>query len=110
MVKDARLLVREFQSKNLGSVEIICWCLSFCSENGFEEGLSLLGLVSGLFNAVWSLGYVENHTLTLSICPFLLLLYRSIGNLPFAQLWTVSKNPTACFASTLSAILFYVFE
>ncbi|KAL8186536.1 UNVERIFIED_CONTAM: hypothetical protein K2H54_073584 [Gekko kuhli] len=25
-------------------------------ENGFEEGLSLLGLVSGLFNAVWSLG------------------------------------------------------
>ncbi|XP_031957652.1 MFS-type transporter SLC18B1 isoform X4 [Corvus moneduloides] len=26
------------------------------SENGFEEGLSLLGLVSGLFNAMWSLG------------------------------------------------------
>ncbi|XP_060095518.1 MFS-type transporter SLC18B1 isoform X2 [Heteronotia binoei] len=26
------------------------------SEHGFEEGLSLLGLVSGLFSAVWSLG------------------------------------------------------
>lgn len=35
--------------------------LSSCSENGFEEGLSLLGLVSGLFNAMWSLGYVCSH-------------------------------------------------
>ncbi|POI24293.1 hypothetical protein CIB84_011957, partial [Bambusicola thoracicus] len=33
------------------------------SENGFEEGLSLLGLVSGLFNAVWSLGAFIGPTL-----------------------------------------------
>uniref|UniRef100_A0ACB8GBQ2 Uncharacterized protein n=3 Tax=Sphaerodactylus townsendi TaxID=933632 RepID=A0ACB8GBQ2_9SAUR len=30
--------------------------LSCAYENGFEEGLSLLGLVSGLFNGLWSLG------------------------------------------------------
>ncbi|XP_066470820.1 MFS-type transporter SLC18B1 isoform X2 [Tiliqua scincoides] len=30
--------------------------LNCACENGFEEGLSLLGLVSGLFGAVWSLG------------------------------------------------------
>ena len=32
--------------------------VSFCSENGFEEGLSTLGLVSGLFGARWSVGWV----------------------------------------------------
>ena len=32
--------------------------VSFCSENGFEEGLSTLGLVSGLFGAMWSVGWV----------------------------------------------------
>ncbi|XP_015266809.1 PREDICTED: MFS-type transporter SLC18B1 isoform X1 [Gekko japonicus] len=32
-------------------------------ENGFEEGLSLLGLISGLFNAVWSLGSFVGPTL-----------------------------------------------
>ncbi|XP_076189746.1 MFS-type transporter SLC18B1 isoform X2 [Aptenodytes patagonicus] len=33
------------------------------SENGFEEGLSLLGLVSGLFSAMWSLGAFAGPTL-----------------------------------------------
>lgn len=34
-------------------------CIYFCcSENGFEDSLSTLGLVSGLFSAVWSAGYV----------------------------------------------------
>ncbi|XP_010216073.1 PREDICTED: MFS-type transporter SLC18B1 isoform X2 [Tinamus guttatus] len=33
------------------------------SENGFEEGLSLLGLVSGLFSAMWSLGSFVGPTL-----------------------------------------------
>ncbi|XP_010216080.1 PREDICTED: MFS-type transporter SLC18B1 isoform X3 [Tinamus guttatus] len=32
-------------------------------ENGFEEGLSLLGLVSGLFSAMWSLGSFVGPTL-----------------------------------------------
>lgn len=30
--------------------------VSLCSENGFEQGLSTLGLVSGFFGAAWSLG------------------------------------------------------
>lgn len=29
---------------------------SLCSENGFEEGISTLGLVSGLVSAMWSVG------------------------------------------------------
>lgn len=29
---------------------------SLCSDNGFEEGLSTLALVSGLFGAMWSVG------------------------------------------------------
>ena len=29
-----------------------------CSENGFQEGLSTIGMVSGLFGAVWSFGWV----------------------------------------------------
>lgn len=29
-----------------------------CSEQGYEEGLSTLGMVSGLFGAVWSMGWV----------------------------------------------------
>lgn len=33
------------------------FCFYF-SENGFEDSLSTLGLVSGLFSAVWSAGYV----------------------------------------------------
>ncbi|XP_075270156.1 MFS-type transporter SLC18B1 isoform X2 [Opisthocomus hoazin] len=32
-------------------------------ESGFEEGLGLLGLVSGLFNAMWSLGAFAGPTL-----------------------------------------------
>uniref|UniRef100_A0A672FMF0 Major facilitator superfamily (MFS) profile domain-containing protein n=1 Tax=Salarias fasciatus TaxID=181472 RepID=A0A672FMF0_SALFA len=31
-------------------------CGRSCSEDGFQEGLSTLGMVSGLFGAVWSLG------------------------------------------------------
>ncbi|XP_061479848.1 MFS-type transporter SLC18B1 isoform X3 [Rhineura floridana] len=37
--------------------------LSHAYENGFEEGLGLLGLVSGLFSAIWSLGSFVGPTL-----------------------------------------------
>uniref|UniRef100_A0ABM5G4Q5 MFS-type transporter SLC18B1 isoform X1 n=2 Tax=Pogona vitticeps TaxID=103695 RepID=A0ABM5G4Q5_9SAUR len=37
--------------------------ISYAYENGFEEGLSLLGLVSGLFNAMWSTGSFVGPTL-----------------------------------------------
>ncbi|XP_019393613.1 PREDICTED: MFS-type transporter SLC18B1 isoform X1 [Crocodylus porosus] len=37
--------------------------ISCAYENGFEEGLSLLGLVSGLFSAMWSLGSFVGPTL-----------------------------------------------
>ncbi|XP_077208691.1 MFS-type transporter SLC18B1 isoform X2 [Paroedura picta] len=39
--------------------EILCCAY----ENGFEEGLSLLGLISGLFSAIWSLGSFVGPTL-----------------------------------------------
>ncbi|XP_054836797.1 MFS-type transporter SLC18B1 isoform X2 [Eublepharis macularius] len=37
--------------------------LNCAYENGFQEGLSLLGLVSGLFSALWSLGSFVGPTL-----------------------------------------------
>ncbi|XP_053143687.1 MFS-type transporter SLC18B1 isoform X2 [Hemicordylus capensis] len=43
-------------SLGMSSIPIFPEILSCAYENGFEEGLSLLGLVSGLFSAAWSLG------------------------------------------------------
>ena len=35
-----------------------CTFFPLCSDLGYEEGLSTLGMVSGLFGAVWSTGWV----------------------------------------------------
>ncbi|NXJ77746.1 S18B1 protein, partial [Trogon melanurus] len=43
-------------SLGMSAIPVFPEILQCAYENGFEEGLSLLGLVSGLFNAVWSLG------------------------------------------------------
>ncbi|NXO66347.1 S18B1 protein, partial [Phainopepla nitens] len=43
-------------SLGMSAIPIFPEMLQCAYENGFEEGLSLLGLVSGLFNAMWSLG------------------------------------------------------
>uniref|UniRef100_H0ZMW0 Solute carrier family 18 member B1 n=1 Tax=Taeniopygia guttata TaxID=59729 RepID=H0ZMW0_TAEGU len=43
-------------SLGMSAIPVFPEILQCAHENGFEEGLSLLGLVSGLFNAMWSLG------------------------------------------------------
>ncbi|XP_009079383.1 PREDICTED: MFS-type transporter SLC18B1, partial [Acanthisitta chloris] len=43
-------------SLGMSAIPVFPEVLQCAYENGFEEGLSLLGLVSGLFNAMWSLG------------------------------------------------------
>ncbi|XP_027489832.1 MFS-type transporter SLC18B1 isoform X1 [Corapipo altera] len=43
-------------SIGMSAIPVFPEILQCAYENGFEEGLSLLGLVSGLFNAMWSLG------------------------------------------------------
>lgn len=56
-------------------VVVIYYVLMQRSEYGFEESLSTLGLVSGLFSAVWSAGCVLNSSLDVLLkCSF----YNSI--------------------------------
>ncbi|XP_065536924.1 MFS-type transporter SLC18B1 isoform X4 [Lathamus discolor] len=50
-------------SLGMSAIPVFPEILQCAYENGFEEGLSLLGLVSGLFNAMWSLGAFAGPTL-----------------------------------------------
>ncbi|XP_021246943.1 MFS-type transporter SLC18B1 isoform X2 [Numida meleagris] len=50
-------------SLGMSAIPVFPEILQYAYENGFEEGLSLLGLVSGLVNAVWSLGAFIGPTL-----------------------------------------------
>ncbi|NWR72019.1 S18B1 protein, partial [Centropus unirufus] len=50
-------------SLGMSAIPVFPEILHCAHENGFEEGLSLLGLVSGLFNAMWSLGAFVGPTL-----------------------------------------------
>ncbi|XP_040553070.1 MFS-type transporter SLC18B1 isoform X1 [Gallus gallus] len=50
-------------SLGMSAIPVFPEILQCAYENGFEEGLSLLGLVSGLFNAMWSLGAFIGPTL-----------------------------------------------
>ncbi|XP_053917792.1 MFS-type transporter SLC18B1 isoform X2 [Cuculus canorus] len=50
-------------SLGMSAIPLFPEVLHCAHENGFEEGLSLLGLVSGLFNAMWSLGAFVGPTL-----------------------------------------------
>ncbi|XP_072711989.1 MFS-type transporter SLC18B1 isoform X3 [Ciconia boyciana] len=50
-------------SLGMSAIPVFPEILHCAYENGFEEGLSLLGLVSGLFNATWSLGAFAGPTL-----------------------------------------------
>ncbi|NWX47180.1 S18B1 protein, partial [Steatornis caripensis] len=47
----------------MSAIPVLPEVLHCAHENGFEEGLSLLGLVSGLFSAMWSLGAFAGPTL-----------------------------------------------
>ncbi|NWR59025.1 S18B1 protein, partial [Bucorvus abyssinicus] len=50
-------------SLGMCAIPVFPEALQCAYENGFEEGLSLLGLVSGLFSAMWSLGAFTGPTL-----------------------------------------------
>nr|XP_030709279.1 MFS-type transporter SLC18B1 isoform X3 [Globicephala melas] len=68
------------------------------SENGFEEGLSTLGLVSGLFGALWSVGAFVGPTLGG-------FLYEKIG---FE--WAAALQGLWALTSGLVMGLFYLLE
>ncbi|XP_029079933.1 MFS-type transporter SLC18B1 isoform X2 [Monodon monoceros] len=72
--------------------------VSLCSENGFEEGLSTLGLVSGLFGALWSVGAFVGPTLGG-------FLYEKIG---FE--WAAALQGLWALTSGLVMGLFYLLE
>ncbi|XP_069344323.1 MFS-type transporter SLC18B1 [Eulemur rufifrons] len=72
--------------------------LSCAYENGFEEGLSTLGLVSGLFSAMWSVGAFIGPTLGG-------FLYEKIG---FE--WAAAIQGLWALISGLAMGLFYVLE
>ncbi|KAH0622312.1 hypothetical protein JD844_024502 [Phrynosoma platyrhinos] len=57
------MLVLAGFSLGMSGMPVFPEILSCAYENGFEEGLSLLGLVSGLFSAIWSLGSFVGPTL-----------------------------------------------
>ncbi|XP_030303201.1 MFS-type transporter SLC18B1 isoform X6 [Calypte anna] len=70
LVSDKLPYLRKWLLVSGGSLTALCFfmlgpapVLHIESENGFEEGLSLLGLVSGLFSAMWSLGAFAGPTL-----------------------------------------------
>ncbi|KAM9060715.1 MFS-type transporter SLC18B1 isoform 2-T2 [Megaptera novaeangliae] len=72
--------------------------LSCAHENGFEEGLSTLGLVSGLFGALWSVGAFLGPTLGG-------FLYEKIG---FE--WAAALQGLWALTSGLVMGLFYLLE
>ncbi|XP_042795794.1 MFS-type transporter SLC18B1 [Panthera leo] len=72
--------------------------LSCAYENGFEEGLSTLGLVSGLFSAMWSVGAFMGPTLGG-------FLYEKIG---FE--WAAAVQGLWALTSGLAMGLFYLWE
>ncbi|XP_032636400.1 MFS-type transporter SLC18B1-like isoform X5 [Chelonoidis abingdonii] len=57
------MLVLTGFSLGMSSIPLFPEVLHCAYENGFEEGLSVLGLVSGLFSAMWSLGAFVGPTL-----------------------------------------------
>lgn len=57
------MLVLTGFSLGMSGIPLFPEMLHCAYENGFEEGLSVLGLVSGLFSAMWSLGAFVGPTL-----------------------------------------------
>uniref|UniRef100_A0A8C3XK78 Major facilitator superfamily (MFS) profile domain-containing protein n=1 Tax=Chelydra serpentina TaxID=8475 RepID=A0A8C3XK78_CHESE len=57
------MLVLTGFSLGMSAIPLFPEMLQCAYENGFEEGLSVLGLVSGLFSAMWSVGAFVGPTL-----------------------------------------------
>lgn len=72
--------------------------LSYAHENGFEEGLSTLGLVSGLLGAMWSIGSFAGPVLGG-------FLYEKIG---FE--WAAALQGLCALASGLPMALYYLLQ
>ncbi|XP_069462774.1 MFS-type transporter SLC18B1 isoform X2 [Ambystoma mexicanum] len=68
------------------------------SENGFEEGLSTLGLVSGLFSAMWSVGGFLGPTL------------GGFLNDKFHFEWAAAIQGAISLAVGLAVAIFYIHE
>ncbi|XP_070595954.1 MFS-type transporter SLC18B1 isoform X1 [Erythrolamprus reginae] len=67
-------------------------------ENGFEEGLSLLGLVSGLFGALWALGSFVGPTL------------GGFLNEKLGFEWSTVIQGGFTLLSGLAAAIYYIYE
>ncbi|KAM6465752.1 MFS-type transporter SLC18B1 isoform 2-T2 [Liasis olivaceus] len=72
--------------------------LSSAYENGFEEGLSLLGLVSGLFGALWALGSFVGPTL------------GGFLNEKVGFEWSAAIQGGFSLLSGLASAIFYIYE
>ncbi|XP_007425995.1 MFS-type transporter SLC18B1 [Python bivittatus] len=72
--------------------------LSCAYENGFEEGLSLLGLVSGLFGALWALGSFVGPTL------------GGFLNEKVGFEWSAAIQGGFSLLSGLASAIFYIYE
>ncbi|XP_054553820.1 MFS-type transporter SLC18B1 isoform X1 [Talpa occidentalis] len=92
------ILVINGVSAGMSTIPTFPEVLSCAYENGFEEGLSTLGLVSGLFGAMWSVGAFLGPVLGG-------FLYEKIG---FE--WAAAVQGLWALASGLSMALFYLFE
>jgi len=92
------ILVLNGISAGMSIIPTIPEILSCAYENGFEEGLSTLGLVSGLFSAMWSVGAFIGPTLGG-------FLYEKIG---FE--WAAAVQGLWALTSGLTMGLFYLWE
>nr|XP_042109426.1 MFS-type transporter SLC18B1 isoform X2 [Ovis aries] len=92
------ILVINGISAGIGLIPTFPEILSCAHENGFEEGLSTLGLVSGLFGAMWSVGAFVGPTLGG-------FLYEKIG---FE--WAAALQGLWALTSGLVMGLFYLLE
>uniref|UniRef100_A0A452VJD0 Solute carrier family 18 member B1 n=1 Tax=Ursus maritimus TaxID=29073 RepID=A0A452VJD0_URSMA len=92
------ILVLNGISAGMSIIPTIPEILSCAYENGFEEGLSTLGLVSGLFSATWSVGAFIGPTLGG-------FLYEKIG---FE--WAAAVQGLWSLTSGLTMGLFYLWE
>ncbi|XP_029079936.1 MFS-type transporter SLC18B1 isoform X5 [Monodon monoceros] len=92
------ILVINGTSAGMSLISTFPEILSCAHENGFEEGLSTLGLVSGLFGALWSVGAFVGPTLGG-------FLYEKIG---FE--WAAALQGLWALTSGLVMGLFYLLE
>ncbi|XP_069462773.1 MFS-type transporter SLC18B1 isoform X1 [Ambystoma mexicanum] len=83
---------------SMSAIPLFPEILSCAHENGFEEGLSTLGLVSGLFSAMWSVGGFLGPTL------------GGFLNDKFHFEWAAAIQGAISLAVGLAVAIFYIHE